>query len=358
MTAASQTDGSHKEHFLVLDGLRGVAALTVVAVHSIGSGGVLVPNGQFAVDFFFLLSGFVIAYSYDGELAQGMPKLEFVFRRLIRLYPMVFAGAVGGFILALAFNELYPAEAYPVAEIAASSLLSLFALPYLAPNSLGDDLFAFNPPLWSLFFELVANLVYVAIARRLSLLMLSAIVALGLLILVLSGAIDGGVFKQTFWLGFPRVACGFFGGVLLFKLWTAGKLPQIDGNFLMLSLGLLGIFTAPFFLGGVWFVLVFLLLAGIVVCAIGADPEKPRRVSAFLGEISYPIYLIHWAVIGAFGSIIGMAGLTNAHFPLIVLAQLALMTVVGYFVARFYDRPARAFLRRILADRSRRAYLT
>jgi len=271
---------------------------------------------------------------------------------------MVFAGAVGGFILALAFNELYPAEAYPVAEIAASSLLSLFALPYLAPNSLGDDLFAFNPPLWSLFFELVANLVYVAIARRLSLLMLSAIVALGLLILVLSGAIDGGVFKQTFWLGFPRVACGFFGGVLLFKLWAAGRLPQIDGNFLMLSLGLLGIFTAPFFLGGVWFVLVFLLLAGIVVCAIGADPEKPRRVCVFLGKISYPIYLIHWAVIGAFGSIVGMAGLTNAHFPLIVLAQLALMTVVGYFVARFYDRPARACLRRILVDRSRRAYLT
>ena len=98
-----------KPHYELLDGLRGVAALIVVCYHifegfsfaeitnGAGDGMIHILNhGYLAVDFFFLLSGFVLSYAYDGR--SEMKKTDFFKRRLIRLHPMLVMGAFVGMI--------------------------------------------------------------------------------------------------------------------------------------------------------------------------------------------------------------------------------------------------------------------
>ena len=95
-----------KPHYEILDGLRGVAALLVVFYHifeglSFAAGGTLITtinHGYLAVDFFFILSGFVIGYAYDDRLRKSMTLGNFFKRRLIRLHPMILMGAVIGAI--------------------------------------------------------------------------------------------------------------------------------------------------------------------------------------------------------------------------------------------------------------------
>src|ERR1700710_2350874 len=90
-----------KSHYEILDGLRGVASLLVVAFHVFETfnGGSrfkqIINHGYLAVDFFFLLSGFVVAYAYDDRWGK-MSQWEFYKRRLIRLQPMVIMGSIIG----------------------------------------------------------------------------------------------------------------------------------------------------------------------------------------------------------------------------------------------------------------------
>ena len=91
---------SSKPRFEILDGLRGVAAMIVVAFHlfetySAGPGEQILNHGYLAVDFFFVLSGFVIGYAYDDRWKR-MTTWDFFKRRLVRLQPMVILGTLIG----------------------------------------------------------------------------------------------------------------------------------------------------------------------------------------------------------------------------------------------------------------------
>lgn len=89
-----------KPHYPILDGLRGVAAIMVVIFHIFEAHATthldqIVNHGYLAVDFFFVLSGFVIGYAYDdrwGKMTLG----DFFKRRLVRLHPMVVVGMIVG----------------------------------------------------------------------------------------------------------------------------------------------------------------------------------------------------------------------------------------------------------------------
>ena len=97
-----------KPHYKLLDSLRGVAALMVIwyhvfegyafagAVNGATDGSITTFNhGYLAVDFFFMLSGFVISYAYDNRWSS-MGILQFFKRRLVRLHPMLIMGAIIG----------------------------------------------------------------------------------------------------------------------------------------------------------------------------------------------------------------------------------------------------------------------
>ncbi len=89
-----------KQHYEILDGLRGVAAVTVVCFHLFEAFATShidqrINHGYLAVDFFFILSGFVVGYAYDDRW-QRMSAWEFLKRRFIRLHPLVVLGALIG----------------------------------------------------------------------------------------------------------------------------------------------------------------------------------------------------------------------------------------------------------------------
>jgi len=337
---AEQQELSSRQHFQVMDGLRGIAAMTVVLFHSFG--GSLAPNAHLAVDLFFILSGFVIAYSYDDRLRSGMATSDFIAKRLIRLYPMGLVGALGGILIAVVHNTTNPADAYPPGSIAASGGLSLAMLPYLG-QAINNNAFSFNPPLWSLFFELAANLAYVLCARWLSNTVLMLIVLSGLAGVVMGGPL-GGNDKATILLGFPRVACGFFGGVLLCRLWCAGKLPKVNGNFLALATIVSAFFFIPKLIGGWTFLPVYGAFVAVIVCAAGAKTSPTDKYCALLGDVSYPLYLLHWLTLYIFTWAGAKVGLSGPKYPILAMGHWLCAPIIAYVVARIYEMPLRRLL--------------
>ena len=157
-----------KPHYELLDGLRGTAALLVIFYH-IGEGFATSPvdqhvnHGYLAVDFFFILSGFVIGYAYDDRWGKSLNIWNFFRRRLIRLHPMVIMGAVLG-VAAYCIQGCvqWDGTAVPLTMVLLAFLLNLFLLPVI-PGTGTDvrgnaEMFPLNGPNWSLFFEYIGNM--------------------------------------------------------------------------------------------------------------------------------------------------------------------------------------------------------
>ena len=176
-----------KPHYELLDGMRGVAALLVIWYH-VFEGFATSPvdqlfnHGYLAVDFFFILSGFVIGYAYDDRWKGSLTRGEFFKRRLIRLHPMVVLGAVLGVVTyTIQGCEQWDGTQVAYSAVMLAMLLNLFLLPAL-PGSAAEvrgngEMFPLNGPSWSLFFEYVGNILYAFVLRRLSTRALTAVVA-------------------------------------------------------------------------------------------------------------------------------------------------------------------------------------
>lgn len=233
---------STKPHYPILDGLRGVAALLVVAFHLFEAHATshqdqLINHGYLAVDFFFLLSGFVIGYAYDDRWPK-MTLGNFFQRRLVRLQPMVVMGmVVGGLLYYFQATPVLPLAGHaPVWQVLALVLLGSLMVP--VPPSFDvrgwQETYPLNGPGWSLMFEYIANVLYAVIVRRFSRLALGVLVALSaaaLLHLLLTrpeGDIVGGWSLEPLQLriGFTRVMFPFFGGLLLFRMVRPSRVPH------------------------------------------------------------------------------------------------------------------------------------
>lgn len=166
-----------KPQYHILNGLRGVAAIMVIWYH-IFEAFATSPidqkfnHGYLAVDFFFVLSGFVIGYAYDNRWPKMKVK-NFFKRRLIRLQPMVLMGAVLGLITYLIQGgEMWNGTKVHFPFIILAFVLSFFLIPTI-PGSGAEvrgngEMFPLNGPSWSLFFEYIGNILYALILRRLS----------------------------------------------------------------------------------------------------------------------------------------------------------------------------------------------
>jgi peptidoglycan/LPS O-acetylase OafA/YrhL len=168
---------TEKRHYLILDGLRGVASLMVIIFHLFEAytGGdaqkQIINHGYLAVDFFFVLSGFVIAYAYDDRWGR-MSQWSFYKRRLIRLQPMVVMGSIiGAVLLGFQHYSIYPKLASATTwQVVAVMLVGFTMIPL--PKSLDirgwDETYPLNGPGWSLFYEYCANILYAVGLRKLS----------------------------------------------------------------------------------------------------------------------------------------------------------------------------------------------
>lgn len=293
------------KRFETLDGLRGVAALSVALLHTSAFflGGHLVEHAYLAVDFFFLISGVVIAHAYEAQLQAGGGFIRFVRARMRRLYPLYLLGLLLGTSVA----EITHVIPTPLLVIVVAMSAAFIPLIVGDPASAA---FRVNGPSWSLFFEVVVNLAYGLIGARLShraLMLIMAISVGGLVIATLhANSACVGWSVGNFWGGFARVGFSFPLGVLLYRAHRSGKLRSFGGAHSgRLMLIFLAIMTLPVlgartggFNGVVDLVIVLGLFPLLGALAVEAQPSaKDRPAYTTLAAISYPLYAIHFPIL-------------------------------------------------------------
>lgn len=353
------------DRYDALDGLRGVAAIAVMISHL--SQETLFQNAYEAVDLFFMLSGFVIAHSYGARLLGGMTNLEYVKRRIIRLYPMLLISLLIGLPV---FIEASRAglSAYSSRNITSATLYNIFLAPYI--SELGGPIFPSNPPAWSLFFEMVASLAFVVIVRLnmrsiFKIIILSAIVFLITSALTTLDTHGHGLFDfEQGWSGsrldggFFRVAFGFLVGVLLYNrknvIAKAVKaiVPPAFGNIYCLYAFVLLLFLFPMSIRGFYPMLIIFCVAPWLVTfgsTIRCTSAIDIKVARFLGWLSYPVYLIHYPIGQAVFTFFGKPNQT-ATVPLLVTCAVTFVSAI--ILTKVVEEPIRAFLTRRFVGRS------
>ncbi|MDO9336278.1 MAG: acyltransferase [Caulobacter sp.] len=337
-----------------LDGVRGVAALLVMGLHIAGYlGSPLLGHGYLMVDLFFLMSGFVLSAGYGQRLAAGGQGVWFAGKRIARLYPLAIVGLTLGAAaaLALSLGGLRPLEDQPLLL----ALLAALFLPWLG----GGLVVPFNGPVWSLQYELWINLAWGFVARWLTdrrLAVLTGLAALALVLVVgANGQFDSGFANNDparaagplSWLsGWTRVAFAFPMGVLLHRLWAAGRLGGVTSRFaswlLPLSLLLIAL-PVPGLTPLYDLAAVFLLFPVLVV--LGANAAGGGRLQALLGRLSYGVYVLHGPILLLFKTL-EPTGLT---LPLRLgwYGLAAILAIAAAALAeRWIDRPVRKWVAR------------
>lgn len=340
-----------RPHYVALDGLRGVAALAVMVMHRgrwFYAPGGFIGHAWLAVDFFFLLSGFVIAAAYEERLRSGMSVTAFLRLRLIRLYPLILLGMLLGGVWPLVEVVAGLPGAPAPGDLFFSMIRGLLLLPAVIPDPVGWGIFPLNGPAWSLFFELAVNIGYVLIARRLSTPVLAGIVAVSALavaVMTFMLTLDQGAEARTFLGGFPRVVFGFSAGLLLYRL--RHRLPAFGAPVWVLALVLVAVFVVPH--GHHLFELFCIAVVFPVVVILGANaPPGLERVSALSGGLSYPVYALHYPLLVITGGLGGASGLIAAA-PAPGFGLIAYPVVIGlcWLAWKLYDEPVRAWLSRL-----------
>ena len=342
----------HPTRLASLDALRGVAALAVVLFHvCIPLGLIAAPNGYLAVDFFFLLSGYVLARAYDGRLRRGRAAAWFVGVRLARLYPValvgVLLGVVGGAIRYAPWLHGTGAVEFGVTAVANLLLLPLGRLSYAQDH----PLFAFNAPVWSLFWEIAVNALYGAVALFLDDALLAVVVSLaGCAVVAVSldhGSLQAGAEAASFAAGAARVGYSFFCGVALQRL-VRPRPSDHHHPGPILALGLLALLLcSPMLVDSRFFDPAVVLLAFpvvLVLAVLGEPAGVTRRLSLFVGDVSYPLYVTHFPIMQLFLYFVGPHKPVGAALGWLVAAELATIAAVAVLVLMLYDHPLRAWL--------------
>lgn len=365
-----------KNHYVILDGLRGVAALMVLLMHLFEghTGGdlhkMIINHGYIAVDFFFLLSGFVVAYAYDDRWG-GMTQWEFYKRRLIRLQPMVIFGSiVGAALFVFQIDPFYPlaagASLWQVLLLMGIGFTLIPVPPSMDVRGWGET-FPLNGPAWSLFFEYCANILYAVGLYRLSNRWLGVLVAIAgaalfhLAVFGERGDLVGGwtLTGEGLYIGFVRLLFPFFAGVLMMRL---GMKIRMKGAFWASSLLLIVALSLPRFggtenlwLNGLYEAFCVIVIFPLVV-AIGAGQMQVQgaslRIARFFGDLSYPLYITHYPLVYIYMAwIVTDKPSTNEAIVGGVAVAVAAIAL-AYAALKLFDLPVRRWLSQRLLSRA------
>jgi peptidoglycan/LPS O-acetylase OafA/YrhL len=348
----------HQNHrFVVLDGMRGVAAIMVVISHASD----YAPQAYLAVDMFFALSGFVLAYGFGGTLSQagaGQPeaRLRFAIGRLIRLYPLYFIGSAIALVPAIAMVVLHVYFFTPKVLV-----LSLLAAPFFIPLPYGW-IFPLDPPAWSLLFELFANAIFCFTAWR----RLPAIVLVVCSAPLLFWSIKQWVVWINGWhamLGsVPRVIFSYFLGVLMCRLWCSGRLPKFGMHPLLLLIVLTALYwVQPQHEGRYAMAIIFVVQPVLIwIGACSTARGWTSRLAVWLGMISYGVYVLHVPILMWIEGIQRLADPASLNAtdmaPLSVYFVVPISILAAHWLTLRFEIPTRrrltARLDRMLADRA------
>jgi peptidoglycan/LPS O-acetylase OafA/YrhL len=336
-------------HYAALDGMRGVVALSVLFYH-LGHWldiPLLATNAGLAVDFFFCLSGFVLTFAYAERLDRGMRFGPFMQLRLLRLMPlMALATLVSAVFVAL--RSAVKSEPVTPAEIAVATALGLLDIPYFNASSAlgGPQIFPLNGPQYTLFLEVFVNAFW-ALSRHFRTPKFAMLVAGTALLGVAWPGAFGGDVAESFLAGFPRVFAAFYLGVLAYyldrRLGDVAPRKLLFGGCSVLTLAMFYCpMEAPFWMDICWIGLFapLIVFAGAGV-ALG---RRSRAVAKLLGELSYPLYILHYPLFcwvnGAFQWAFGSKS-AGAESVLLVVTALS----ASWVALRYFDEPLRTRMR-------------
>jgi peptidoglycan/LPS O-acetylase OafA/YrhL len=380
-----------KPHYEILDGLRGVAAIYVLCLHIMEAHSIGAPDYPYdtvfnhcylAVDFFFVLSGFVIGYAYDDRWGK-MGVWTFFKRRIIRLHPMVVIGMVlGALLFYFGASSLFPLiSGTPVWKMLLYLLLGILLIP--TPPSADirgwEEMHTLDAPAWTLFFEYIGNLLYALFIRKFSTKALAVFVGLAacatVYLTLTNGSVIGGWTFNAHHLhiGFTRLFFPFFAGLLMFRL---HKLGSIKNAFLRCSVILTVLFVMPrietvyiwckglplsvvrdeawrnshLWMNGIYEMLVILFVFPLVVY-MGASGKVTGRFSSklckFLGDVSYPVYLVNYPLVYIY-----LGWISDTHYTIgevwYVAAGVFVATIaLSWLLMRYCELPIRNWLRKV-----------
>ena len=360
-----------KNHYAILDGLRGVAAIIVVSFHILETfnqgdhSKQIINHGYLAVDFFFVLSGFVIGYAYDdrwGKMTLG----GFFKRRLIRLHPMIIIGMlIGAVTFYFQDSTFFPfISQTPVWKLILVTVIGFTLIPVGSSLDIRgwQEMHPLNGPAWSLFFEYIANILYALFIRKFSnkllalLVFIAGVALIHLAVTSPNGDIIGGwsLEPHQFRIGLTRLLYPFFAGLLLSRISKSGK---IKNAFLWSSLLLITMLSIPRVGGahvwqnGIYDSLTIIFIFPIIVHIGASGNIKGRlasKINKFLGDISYPIYIIHYPIIYLYMSWIDHnKELVSANPIVLILVSIGVLLsaiFTAFVCVKFYDIPVRSWL--------------
>ncbi|MDR0939334.1 MAG: acyltransferase [Mediterranea sp.] len=368
-----------KPHYHILDGLRGVAALTVVCFHLFEAYATShidqrINHGYLAVDFFFILSGFVVGYAYDDRWKKGgLTSWEFIKRRFIRLHPMVVMGAlIGAAMFYTQDCSVWDVSKVTFGALLVATLLNALLIPATPGTEIRGltEMYPLNGPSWSLFFEYIGNLLYVFLIRRLPTVALSVLVGLAACALAafaiwgplgdlcVGFALDGTNFTG----GFLRLVFAFSAGLLLSRVF---KPVKVRGAFWIGGVAFVALAAVPrvggsehLWMNGIYDSLCVIVLFPLIVFlgASGQTTDRTTtRVCRFLGDISYPLYMVHYPFIYLYYAWVKNEQLTFAQSLPGAAALVAGSVLLAWLCLKLYDVPVRRWLtKRMLGGRKAR----
>lgn len=366
--APSAAFADTKPHYNILDGLRGVAALTVVCFHLFEAYATShidqkINHGYLAVDFFFILSGFVIGYAYDDRWkTKTTTAKDFIKRRLIRLHPMVVIGAIIGAIMFYTQGcSVWDVSKVSVTMLLVATLLNIFLIPATPGTEIRGlgEMYPLNGPSWSLFFEYIGNILYVFFLRKLSTNALSVLVflaACGLVTFAIFGPLGDicvgfAMTRDEMIGGSLRLLFSFSAGLLLSRVFRPVK---IKGAFWIGSISIVILSAMPriggsenLWMNGIYETLCVVIIFPLLVYlgASGKTTDKvTTRVCKFLGDISYPLYMVHYPFIYLYYAWVKNKNLTFMESLPGAAALVIGSVLLAWVCLKLYDEPVRKYL--------------
>lgn len=361
--APSSAFADTKPHYPILDGFRGVAALTVVWFHIFEAFATshldqIINHGYLAVDFFFILSGFVIGYAYDDRWGKMSVK-EFFKRRIIRLQPLVVIGAlIGAAVFYTQGCSVWDVSKISLATLLMATIMNALMIPATTGAEIRGvgEMYPLNGPTWSLFFEYIGNILYALFIRKLATRPLAALVVIagiGLTAFAIWGpygdlCVGYSLTGDNFLGGSLRLLFSFSAGLLMSRVFKPGR---VKGAFWIGSIVLIAISAIPriggsenMWMNGLYDSLSVIVIFPLLVY-IGASGKIygnfTTSLCKFLGDISYPLYMVHYPFIYLYFAWVKNENLNFAESLPGALALFFGSIVLAYTTLKLYDNPLR-----------------
>ena len=363
-----------KPHYPILDGLRGTAAILVVIFHLLEGYFPILPehpmhHGYLAVDFFYMLSGFVVGYAYDDRWAKGMTVKQFLKIRLIRLHPLVILGTLIG-AFAFWFDPYKDAQSVDVWKLTAVMLIGFTLLPSPVDVRGWAETHPLDGPCWSLMQEYIANIIYAVFGRKMTKNVLWTVVIISGVVLTVVAVDHGdigtgwgyGKVRSKFIAGFfygsgadgypniwvapVRMMFPFFAGLLLFR---AGKLIRIPMAYTICSLVLAALFFFPWYSWNGFYEAACIILVFPLIIAAGAGGQISGRwakICKFSGDISYPVYIVHYPFIYIYTVWINTQKPAPSTIIPVACGLFIFFMLLAYAALKLYDEPVRTWLKK------------